>query len=46
MNTLLPSGVSMYPVLATRSNVCVEPETDPGVHTMPTFGAPVGSAPA
>src|SRR5919198_792117 len=46
MKTLLPSGVCTYPVLATRLNVCVLPETVPGVQTMPIFGAPAGSAPA
>src|SRR5262249_59864394 len=42
MKTLLPSGVCTYPVLATRSKVCVEPDTVPGVQTMPTFGAFAG----
>src|SRR6516165_4109103 len=46
MKMLLPSGVSSYPVLATRLNVWVPPETVPGVHTMPILGKPVGSAAA
>src|SRR5215468_1620178 len=46
MKTLLPSGVSAYPVLATRLNVWVVPDTDPGVHTMPILGKPAGSASA
>src|SRR5690242_4409811 len=46
MKMLLPSGVSSYPVLATRLNVWVAPATDPGVHTMPILGKPVGSASA
>src|SRR5215468_6629601 len=46
MKTLLPSGVSAYPVLAVRLNVWVLPETDPGVHTMPILAKPVGSAAA
>src|SRR6266480_1216665 len=46
MKMLLPSGVSSYPVLATRLNVCVPPATDPGVHTMPILAKPVGSAAA
>src|SRR5215470_9711433 len=46
MKMLLPSGVSSYPVLATRLNVWVVPETDPGVHTMPILGKPAGSAAA
>src|SRR5215475_3168401 len=46
MRTSLPSGVEMEPVLATRLNVCVLPETVPGVHTMPSLGAPTGSASA
>src|SRR5262249_10338730 len=33
-----------YPVLATRLNVWVVPETDPGVHTMPILGKSAGSA--
>src|SRR5690348_4319240 len=46
MKMLLPSGVSSYPVLATRLNVWVPPATDPGVHTMPILAKPVGSAAA
>src|SRR5689334_15382313 len=46
MKMLLPSGVSSYPVLATRLNVWVLPETDPGVHTMPILAKPCGSASA
>src|SRR3954465_8714665 len=46
MKTLLPSGVSMYPVRASRSNVRVLPETVPGVHTMPVGGASAGIAAA
>src|SRR6516225_9932391 len=46
MKMLLPSGVSSYPVLATRLNVWVPPETVPGVHTMPILAKPVGSAAA
>src|SRR5258705_9695803 len=46
MKTLLPSGVSAEPVLATTLNVCVVPDTDPGVHTMPVLGKPCGSASA
>src|SRR5215831_3401713 len=46
MKMLLPSGVSSYPVLATRLNVRVPPEKDPGVHTMPILAKPVGSAAA
>src|SRR5215468_753298 len=46
MKTLLPSGVSAYPVLAARLNVWVLPATDPGVHTMPILGKPTGSASA
>src|SRR5215469_5463079 len=46
MKMLLPSGVSSYPVLATRLNVRVLPDTDPGVHTMPILAKPVGSASA
>src|SRR5215813_10738820 len=46
MKMLLPSGVSAYPVLATRLNVWVVPDTDPGVHTMPILGKPAGSASA
>src|SRR5690242_2183763 len=46
MKMLLPSGVSSYPVLATRLNVRVLPATDPGVHTMPILGKPAGSASA
>src|SRR5215467_5285783 len=44
MKMLLPSGVFSYPVLATRLNVWVPPETVPGVHTMPVLGKPAGSA--
>src|SRR5215475_11182373 len=44
MKMLLPSGVSSYPVLATRLNVWVVPATDPGVHTIPILGKPAGSA--
>src|SRR5215469_17187582 len=44
MKMLLPSGVSSYPVLATRLNVWVPPATVPGVHTMPILGKPAGSA--
>src|SRR6266511_3699917 len=46
MKTLLPSGVSMYPVLATRLKVWVPPETVPGVQTMPSLAALAGSAAA
>src|SRR5215510_2040744 len=46
MKTLLPSGVSAYPVLAVRLNVWVVPATVPGVHTMPILGKPAGSASA
>src|SRR5215467_2325517 len=46
MKMLLPSGVSSYPVLATRLNVWVPPATVPGVHTMPILAKPVGSAAA
>src|SRR6266508_1590322 len=46
MKTLLPSGVSMYPVLATRLKVWVSPETVPGVQTMPSLAALAGSAAA
>src|SRR5215470_14258371 len=46
MKMLLPSGVSSYPVLATRLNVRVPPDKDPGVHTMPILGKPAGSASA
>src|SRR5215467_1992566 len=46
MKMLLPSGVFSYPVLATRLNVWVPPETVPGVHTMPILGKPAGSASA
>src|SRR6516165_1613581 len=44
MKMLLPSGVSSYPVLATRLNVRVLPPKVPGVHTMPILGKPCGSA--
>src|SRR5215472_17161075 len=46
MKMLLPSGVSSYPVLATRLNVWVLPDTVPGVHTMPILGKFAGSASA
>src|SRR6185312_11528003 len=46
MKMLLPSGVSSYPVLATRLNVWVLPDTDPGVHTMPILAKFSGSASA
>src|SRR5215831_16687979 len=46
MKMLLPSGVSSYPVLATRLNVWVLPDTDPGVHTMPILAKSCGSASA
>src|SRR5215472_1792867 len=46
MKMLLPSGVSSYPVLATRLNVWVLPDTVPGVHTMPILAKPCGSAAA
>src|SRR5437867_13268088 len=46
MKTLLPSGVWMSPVLVFRLKVRVLPARFPGVQTMPTLGAPVGSAPA
>src|SRR5215470_8620494 len=46
MKMLLPSGVSSYPVLATRLNVWVLPDTVPGVHTMPILAKPAGCAAA
>src|SRR3954467_1810359 len=46
MKTLLPSGVSMCPDFAIRLKVCVEPDTVPGLHTMPIGGAPGGNASA
>src|SRR6516225_8386381 len=46
MKMLLPSGVFSYPVLATRLNVRVPLDSDPGVHTMPVLGKPAGSASA
>src|SRR5262245_31165440 len=44
MNTVLPSGVWIVPLPATRLNVCGDPGPLPGAQIIPSFGAPVGRA--